>query len=178
MLKASLFTFATFASIASLAAPVSGQNTSDLTQYPPPALVPFLHLDWLVGFPYNGTTVDGIVGFVPTLGGNVTGSIEGDILPVGASREVMPPLGDGGYTFYENSWIINTTDTHQPIIMSGRATIAYANNALRGFGSVSFASDAPEYLDLNFRNFVAEFEGTFFTGTASMDVFELVTTRN
>ena len=61
--------------------------------------------------------------------------------------------------------------------MSGHATIAYANNALRGFGSVSFSSDAPEYLDLNWRNFVVEFEGSFFTGTASMDVFELVTTR-
>ena len=61
--------------------------------------------------------------------------------------------------------------------MNGKATISYGNNALRGFGTIIFSSDAPEYLDLNWRNFVVEFQAPFNTGKIPLDVFELVTTR-
>jgi hypothetical protein len=57
--------------------------------------------------------------------------------------------------------------------MDAKATITYANEALHGFGTVSFSSDAPAYLDLNWRNFVAEFEVLFFSGGGFIDVFEL-----
>ncbi len=59
--------------------------------------------------------------------------------------------------------------------MDARAIITYANNALHGFGDVRFSSGEEEFLDLNFRSFVGELLGSFSTGDAAIDVFELET---
>ena len=59
--------------------------------------------------------------------------------------------------------------------MYADALTTYANNALHGFSSVKFSTADPEYIDLNWRNLVAEFESDFFSGTAIVDIFELET---
>jgi hypothetical protein len=74
--------------------------------------------------------------------------------------------------FFKNTWVVNTTSG---VIISAdvEATVTYANNALHGFGTLKFLSADPQFIDLVWRNFVAEFEGNFFTGTAIVDIFEL-----
>ena len=57
--------------------------------------------------------------------------------------------------------------------MDATATIHYANNALHGFGSVSFHTGEEVYRELNYGSYVAEFAVKFRTGEASVDVFEL-----
>lgn len=57
--------------------------------------------------------------------------------------------------------------------MDATATIHYVNNALHGFGHVSFQTGEQEYIQLNYGSYVAEFEAIFNTGEAFVDVFEL-----
>jgi len=57
--------------------------------------------------------------------------------------------------------------------MDARATMSYANEALHGFGTISFSTDNKKYTDLNYGSYVVEFEANFNTGTAFLDIFGL-----
>lgn len=57
--------------------------------------------------------------------------------------------------------------------MDATANIHYANNALHGFGRVSFRTGEEEHVQLNYGTYIAEFEGNFNTGDALIDVFEV-----
>ncbi|KAF1948406.1 hypothetical protein CC80DRAFT_556347 [Byssothecium circinans] len=159
----------------SAATPVSCQagspNSTIPTRFNPPTLTPFIHIDQLTNLPVNVSTIYGMTARYENRGGNVTGAITGTIVNIGAAYEVIPPAGAGAIGFYTNTFTINTTEA--TLLMDARATISYANNALHGFGTVSFSSDAAKYLDLNWRSFVVEFEANFFSGAAYLDVFEL-----
>lgn len=58
--------------------------------------------------------------------------------------------------------------------MSAAGTIFYANNALHGFGSVSFETGARQYRHLVYGSYVAEFAAVF-GEYAFVDVFQLET---
>ncbi|KAK0250181.1 hypothetical protein LTR35_018410, partial [Friedmanniomyces endolithicus] len=74
--------------------------------------------------------------------------------------------------FYENSFYLNTT---QSVIIRGfvRGTVHYANNALFGFGDVSFMTDKEEFIHLNYASFIQEWIANFDTGEGSVDIFEM-----
>ncbi|CAI6259060.1 unnamed protein product [Periconia digitata] len=173
-----MFNFNTALAVASLtaltgAAPnyVPANNTEIPTIFKPATLIPFLHMEQLTSFPTNVTTIEGITARYPNLGGTVSGALEGSIVDIGSAYELLPTAGEGVYSFYTNTFTINTTDAL--LHMDARATIQYGNNALHGFGTVTFSTDSPKYLSLNWGSYVAEFEANFNSGTGSIDVFEL-----
>ena len=92
----------------------TGIRYGNLTSYNPPTLKPFMHVDFLIGMPVNATTIYGITAKVMNRGGNdivchkkvsevlfnietgnITGEIEGQVVPVGAAFEMIPPATNG-----------------------------------------------------------------------------------
>lgn len=59
------------------------------------------------------------------------------------------------------------------ITLDSFATINYANNALHGFGTVKFETGDAEFRYLNYGSYILEIAAEFFTGTATVDIFEL-----
>ncbi|EON68068.1 hypothetical protein W97_07216 [Coniosporium apollinis CBS 100218] len=104
--------------------------------------------------------------------GNVTGAIEATIVPVGAAYELFAPNTNNTISFYENTLNLNTS-TSAVILASFGGVTQYANNALHGFGRVSFTTREEEYLYTNYGSYVAEWAADFNTGTAVIDVFKL-----
>lgn len=70
-----------------------------------------------------------------------------------------------------NTFSLNTTDG-AGISMFAKGTIHYANNALHGFGSVSFETGDAQHRYLNYGGNAAEFAAVF-GQYAFVDVFEL-----
>lgn len=58
--------------------------------------------------------------------------------------------------------------------MNGQISVHYANNALHGFGPISFATGETPYLGLNYNSYYAEIDGSVAAGVVNVDVFQLV----
>ncbi|EXJ89142.1 hypothetical protein A1O3_02206 [Capronia epimyces CBS 606.96] len=158
---------------AASAQPLESRKTdTGVTTFKSPSVKPFLHLNIIADLPSNASTLYGITARAPNMGGNFTGAIEGKILPLGAAIETIPTGTNGTTSFYTNTWSLNTT-SGTGILLDATATIHYANNALHGFGSMSFRTDDKNLIELNYGSYVAEFEGNFNTGEAVVDVFDL-----
>ncbi|KAF1985684.1 hypothetical protein K402DRAFT_357189 [Aulographum hederae CBS 113979] len=151
-------------------------HSSNFTTFKPNTIEPFFHIDLLVGIPTNATTVLGVLGRVPNRGGNVTGLVQGTILPVGAANELLPAGPDAVRSLYKNQFSINVTSVSPPeiLLMNADATIQYANNALYGIASISFEADpAGAFANISYERFVGQVMGDFFTGDAVLDIFRL-----
>lgn len=79
-----------------------------------------------------------------------------------------PPVG------YSNKDTPSSSE-YATILLAATAHLTYANEFVHGFGSVTFSSSHPAFLDLNVRSFYAEIEAGFATGASTIDVFEIKT---
>ncbi|KAF2716581.1 hypothetical protein K431DRAFT_316429 [Polychaeton citri CBS 116435] len=160
------------ASLTACIAAVAAQNGTSFKQtFNPTTIEPFLHIDLLVDLPVNTTTAYGLVARVANRGGNVTGSIEGTIVPLGAAHELILPTSESR-SIYTNQYTINTTDS-ATVLMNANAFLQYANEALYGIAAITFEAPEDKFGNLTYDSFVGQVSADFNTGEAVLDVYKL-----
>ncbi|KAF2261335.1 hypothetical protein CC78DRAFT_535791 [Lojkania enalia] len=165
---------AAMSAIAFMTQPAYGQS-SNVTLFKPPTLVPFLHIDLKVEDTTFVTATNGIItGQANNQGGNFTGAITGQVLKLGTEFETFPTAANFTESTYDNVFTLLTTDG-TTILMSVRGYIHYTGNHLHGFSRMEFSTDSADYQYLSYGNYVSEFDATYPSGRASVDVFEMQT---
>jgi hypothetical protein len=103
----SISTIFAVASLGPLLSSAQSSASDTMTDFLPPTLTPFLHMQALTNLPTNISTIFGQTARYPNLGGmaclwwakqsvdqdtgNFTGALEGEILALGAALEIIPP---------------------------------------------------------------------------------------
>ncbi|KAL5346415.1 hypothetical protein ACLOAV_008686 [Pseudogymnoascus australis] len=161
--------------LCSIASAVATGSCTDGGIYYPPVGTSFVTVNTKVGMPYNVTTPDGIVALVPIVTGNITGQFNGHLIPnLSAETERLLNSNTGTYSSVETRWVFEN-DKGDRILADMKGLTTYSADALHGFGTAYLYTEVKEFYWVNWEYFLIEWQGTFNTGDAKFEFFQVAT---
>ncbi|KAJ6437274.1 low molecular weight phosphotyrosine protein phosphatase [Purpureocillium lavendulum] len=126
------------------------------------------------GAPANTTTFDGLISVFPIRGGAVKGSFfQGNLVAnLSSSTERILPGSNGTKTEVETRWVLEDKQGRR-ILANMQGMTTYANEALHGFGVARLMTDAAQYSWVSWENFLVEWTGEYYSGTAEFEIFSI-----
>lgn len=73
---------------------------------------------------------------------------------------------------YTNTFVLNV-EAASNVLLSVKGIVQYGNNALHGFGAMTFSTDLEQFRYTNYGTYLAEWTATFDVPGAAVDVFEV-----
>ncbi|OBT82617.1 hypothetical protein VE02_07969 [Pseudogymnoascus sp. 03VT05] len=151
----------------------TGECTNGI--YNPPVGKSFMTVNTKVGMPYNVTTPNGIVAMVPILTGDISGQFNGNLIAnLSAETERLLNSKNGTYSTVETRWVFDN-DKGDRILADMKGLTTYSAAALHGFGTAYLSTEVEEFYWVNWELFLIEWQGSFNTGDAKFEFFQIST---